>query len=149
MRAINGVPWQTYQSLLTSKPHSGDLPLPVRLCYHGALACDAHPVPPRWLLDAIAAWLHTRGQEEFYVFLTEVDETLSQRDFLASVADLTTPSFSVLPGYFYAKVLAGIDFSWAIFLDPDGGVHVAGEESLAKAIVQARTQHGGSEDRHS
>jgi len=140
MQVIDESVWSRYRSLFPAGFRRSDLPLPGNLEYFGALQCTAHPVPPAALLEALAAWLADRGEDEVYMFLTEIDRTITEKDYALGRAELTPTSFKGLQGYFYAKVLTAKDFSWALFVDADGVVHVAGEKSLYEAIASVTPQ---------
>lgn len=137
MRTMDESAWLKYRDHFPAGFRPGDMPFPRQLSYTGAIQCLAHPIPPARLLEALAMWLAARGEDEIYLFVTETDRTIKDRDYLVPGSELTPATFQQIEGYFYEKVLSSKTLSWAIFIDSNGVVHVAGDPDLYRRLASA------------
>lgn len=127
-----------FDTLLPPGIKSPEPVLPVNLARFGGIAASVDYVLPQVLLDIIRNFMTGRGETSVYYFLTE------------SVPDQVT-DFELLPVDLHVDVLSeltptenvfvGQNFDWALFVDHEGCLHVAGSEELHRLICdQIQTQ---------
>ena len=120
--------WLRYRALLPQKHDLCQIPLPTTLPYQGTLRGSVNYIPPESLLRGLREWLENRGERSVCYFLTEYvreEEGL----FEVEVSELTERTLANLNANF-ENVITAKDFSWALFIDHEGGLHVAGPAEL-------------------
>ena len=93
--------------------------------YVGTIAGPFEYVPPEPLLAKLRQWLRSKGVASVFYFLTERVAGDQPTDYEISVSELTAANLATLNNGF-ENVVAGTDFSWALFMDHEGQPHVAG-----------------------
>lgn len=127
--------WLQYKALLPTA-HALYVPaLPTTLPYAGIIAGPFDYVLPDAVLARLRQWLASRGIGSVFYFLTESSADTHPTDYEISVSELTEATLSALNTGF-ENVLVDLDFSWALFLDHEGNLHVAGPNTLF-ACLQA------------
>jgi len=127
--------WLQYKALLPTA-HMLYLPaLPTTLPYVGVIVGPFDYVPPDAVLARLRQWLESQGIGSVFYFLTESSADTHPTDYELSVSELTEAALSALNNGF-ENVVVGQDFSWALFMDHEGNLHVAGPNTLF-ACLQA------------
>ena len=121
--------WVRYKTLLPTS-HALYVPaLPETLPYLGIIEGSFDYVPPEVLLERLRQWLSSRGVVSVFYFLTEEVSANDPTDYEIGVSELTEATLLELNNGF-ENVLVGTDFSWALFMDHEGHLHVAGPKAL-------------------
>ena len=125
--------WQHYKALLPTS-HALYVPaLPETLPYAGTIEGPFDYVPPEPVLDKLRQWLRRTGAASVFYFLTESVAEDRPTDYEISVAELTEATLAALNNGF-ENVVVGTDFSWALFMDHEGQLHVAGPTALFSCL---------------
>ena len=133
IKAISEDIWLRYKKLLSTS-HKLYVPaLPETLPYLGSIAGPFDYVPPEAILERLRQWLSSRGITSVFYFLTEGISESHPTDYEISVSELTEATLSALNNGF-ENVLVGTDFSWALFMDHEGNLHVAGPDDLLACL---------------
>jgi hypothetical protein len=133
IKAISEDIWLRYKKLLSTS-HKPYVPaLPKTLPYLGSIEGSFDYVPPEAILERLRQWLSSRGIASVFYFLTEGISESHPTDYEISVSELTEATLSALNNGF-ENVLVGTDFSWALFLDHEGNLHVAGLNDLLACL---------------
>jgi hypothetical protein len=102
--------------------------LPVTLSYQGQIMGPFSNVLPDEILHCLRGWLLKRAETKVFYFLTESCKG-DQTDFQVDINQLNHDAlYEVNKGM--ESLIAAQDFSWVLFLDHDGGLHVAGPQEL-------------------
>ena len=129
IKAISEDTWLRYKKLLSTS-HKLYVPaLPETLPYLGIIEGPFDYVPSAAILERLRQWLSSRGIASIFYFLTEGSSESHQTDYEINVSELTESTLSALNNGF-ENVLVGTDFSWALFMDHEGNLHVAGPDDL-------------------
>ncbi len=139
MRVGNNM-WLRYKTLLSTSHELYVPALPETLPYLGIIEGPFDYVPPEIILERLRQWLSSRGIASVFYFLTEGVSESHPTDYEISVSELTEATLSALNNGF-ENVLVGTDFSWALFMDHEGNLHVAGPDDLF-ACLQAWRRDG-------
>jgi hypothetical protein len=127
--------WQHYKALLPTS-HALYIPaLPETLPYAGTIEGPFDYVPPEPVLEKLRQWLRSKGVASVFYLLTESAAEDHPTDYEISVSELTETTLAALNNGF-ENVLVSTDFSWALFMDHEGQLHVAGPSELF-ACLQA------------
>lgn len=128
IKPISKEVWGQYSTLLSAKRKIYEPALPVNLQYNGKIEAGIDYVPPEEILTVFKGWLNEQNEVSVYYFLTESVEG-EQTDFEISVSELNS---GVLLGINKGgeNVITAKDFAWAIFIDHEGVIHIAGSKSL-------------------
>jgi hypothetical protein len=89
-------------------------------------------VPPEEFLADLREWISERGETTIYYFLTESTGS-EPTDFELRIDELNGETLRRI-NVGAESVLASKNFDWAIALDHEGVVHVAGPEHLRKFV---------------
>ena len=128
MRMVNDM-WLRYKALLSTS-HKLYVPaLPETLPYLGSIEGPFDYVPPEAILERLRQWLSSRGSASVFYFLTEGISEHHPTDYEISISKLTAATLLALNNGF-ESVLVGTDFSWALFMDHEGHLHVASPDDL-------------------
>ena len=128
MRVVNNM-WLRYKALLSTSLKLYVPALPETLPYLGIIEGSFDYVLPETVLERLRQWLSSRGIASVFYFLTEGHSESHPTDYEISVSELTEATLSALNNGF-ENVLVGTDFSWALFMDHEGNLHVAGPDDL-------------------
>ena len=129
IKAISEDIWLRYKKLLSTS-HKLYVPaLPETLPYLGIIEGPFDYVPPEAILERLRQWLSSQGIASVFYFLTEGSPESHPTDYEISVSELIEATLSALNNGF-ENVLVGTDFSWALFMDHEGHLHVAGPDDL-------------------
>jgi hypothetical protein len=129
IKAISEDTWLRYKKLLSTS-HKLYVPaLPETLPYLGIIDGTFDYVLPETVLERLRQWFSSRGITSVFYFLTESSPAGHPTDYEISVSELTEATLSALNNGF-ENVLVGTDFSWALFTDHEGNLHVAGPNDL-------------------
>src|SRR4029453_4979663 len=107
--------------------------LPETLPYAGTIVGPFDYVPQEPLLAKLRQWLRSKGVASVYYFLTERVAQDHPTDYEISISELTEANFAALNNGF-ENVVAGTDFSWALFMGHEGQLHVAGPRELFSCL---------------
>ncbi len=129
IKAISEDIWLRYKTLLSTSHELYVPALPETLPYLGIIEGPFDYVPPETILERLRQWLSSRSIASVFYFLTEGSSENHPTDFEISVSELTEATLSVLNNGF-ESVLVGTDFAWALFMDHEGNLHVAGPDDL-------------------
>jgi len=132
--------WLRYKTLLSTSHELYVPALPETLPYLGIIEGPFDYVPPEIILERLRQWLSSRGIASVFYFLTEEVSESHPTDYEISVSELTEATLSALNNGF-ENVLVGTGFSWALFMDHEGNLHVAGPDDLF-ACLQAWRRDG-------
>ena len=137
IRTISNDVWQRYKELLPKTRTLYQPMLPVNLPYQGSIRGDFDYVLPDEVLGLLRTWLSKRGEEFVYYFLTEStgDEPT---DFEVATVQLTHDDLAKINQSFENAIVAK-DFTWALFVDHEGTVHVSGPPELM-SVVSSQVQ---------
>jgi len=136
--------WRLFAAQLSKARRPGEPVLPAEAPYRGVLPGTYDYVLPDDLLVCLRDWLLERGETRVLYFLTEtVRSQAGEANFAIDLWDLNENALSEANSGF-ESVLTGRDFSWAIFVDHDGAVHVAGHSDLYERLA-ACTKDGHTE----
>jgi len=125
--------WLHYKALLPTSHELYVPALPEALPYVGIIEGPFDYVLPEAVLARLRQWLESRGIGSVFYFLTEGISEDYPMDYEISVSELTEATLSELNNGF-ENVLGGTDFSWALFLDHEGNLHVAGPHELFSCL---------------
>lgn len=137
LKVVSQDVWLHYKTLL---PTSHDLyipALPETLPYVGIIEGSFDYIPPEAVLERLRQWFNNRGITSVFYFLTESIAEGHPTDYEMSVSELTEATLSELNTGF-ENVLVGTDFSWALFMDHAGNLHVAGPKDLFSCLKEWR-----------
>jgi hypothetical protein len=132
VRTISHDAWEQYKALLPNTRKIYELALPVNLPYQGAVQGDFDYVLPDEVLGRLREWLQSRREEFVYYFKTEGIEG-EATNFEIGIAELTHDNLAKI-NTCSENAIAGIDFTWAIFVDHEGGLHVSGPQELMRQL---------------
>lgn len=132
--APNGA-WSTYKQRLPVGRELYQVYLPADLPVRGKIGGSFDYVPPDRVLAALQAWMTSHHEKELYYFLTESvgDEPA---DFIVTVSSLTDSDLRTV-NRGRENALVATTGSWAIFIDHEGVMHVAGPADLFEAVKAA------------
>ena len=132
IRVISDNAWGQYKALLPQTRELYVPPLPTNLPYQGKVEGNFDYVLPDEVLGRLKEWLQSRGEGSVYYFKTEGIED-EDTNFEVEVAELTHDSLADLDVH-SENVIAGKDFSWAVFVDHEGAFHVSGPKELMQKL---------------
>ena len=135
VREISHDAWEQYKALLPQTRELYVLALPVNLPYQGKVDGVFDYILPDEVLARLRVWLQSRGEESVYYFKTE-GVAGEATNFEVDVAELTHESLSEVNGH-SENAIVGKDFTWAIFVDHEGGLHVSGPPELMRQLSVA------------
>jgi hypothetical protein len=124
--------WENYMTLLQKKKISDQPPFPASLQYEGKIDASIDFVPSEIFLMSIRQWLMKSNIGSVYYFITEgAPEDFSDYELTASEL-----SYGVLQelNNRCSNLIVSKNFDWAIFIDREGTIHVAGSKSLMNAL---------------
>ena len=130
--------WLRYKELLPKTRELYVPALPVNLPYQGSIQGSFNYVLPDEVLGRLRKWLESRGEEFVYYFKTEIAEG-EANNFKVEVSELTHDNLSEINICSENVIVAG-DFSWAIFVDHEGFLHVSGPVDLMQALTSQPVQ---------
>lgn len=139
IKAISKNIWLRYKTLLSTSHELYVPALPETLPYLGSIEGPFDYVPPEAILEWLRQWLSSRGIASVFYFLTEGTSESHLIDYEISVSELTEATLSALNNGF-ENVLVGTDFSWALFMDHEGNLHVAGSDDLFACLQEWRRE---------
>ena len=125
--------WRHYKALLPTSQALYVPALPDTLPYVGSIEGPFDYVPPEPVLERLRQWMRTRGMASVFYFLTERVSEDRPMEYEISVSELTEMALSALNSGF-ENVVVGTDFSWALFMDHEGHLHVAGPTELFSGL---------------
>lgn len=131
-RVISDDAWRQYKALLPQTRELYVPALPANLPYQGKLAGSFDYVLPDEVLGRLREWLQSRGEQSVYYFKTEGIET-EDSNFEIKTAELTHDSLSELDVH-SENAIVGKDFTWAVFVDHEGSLHVSGPIGLMQKL---------------
>lgn len=131
-RVISDDAWRQYKALLPQTRELYVPALPANLPYQGKLAGSFDYVLPDEVLGRLREWLQSRGEQSVYYFKTEGIET-EDLNFEIKTAELTHDSLSELDVH-SENAIVGKDFTWAVFVDHEGSLHVSGPIELMQKL---------------
>ena len=128
MKKVPAKIWGRYNSLLAPGRTRYQPVIPANLPNQGEIDGSFDFVLPDEILECLRGWVHQRGESRIYYFLTECIQG-ENTDFELGPSELTS---EVLLGLNKGSenVIVGQDFSWAVFVDHEGVMHVAGPIEL-------------------
>ena len=129
------VPGFEYKRRLPAGRDLYTINLPTDLPYRGVLRKSFAYVPPDAVLDALARWMFARKETEVVYFLTEVIGE-EPTDYVISRSSLTAADLSAVNDG-RENVFVGVNGDWAVFMDHEGGLHVAGPTELYEVLNAA------------
>jgi hypothetical protein len=133
IKVISQDVWQQYKAFLPTS-HTLYIPaLPETLPYAGSITGPFDYVPPEPLLAKLRQWLRSKVVASVFYFLTERVAGDHPTDYEISVSELTEANLATLNNGF-ENVVTGTDFSWALFMDHEGQLHVAGPSELFSCV---------------
>jgi hypothetical protein len=133
--------WRRFAAQLSKARVAGEPVLPAQVPYQGAIPGVFDYVLPDDLLACLRDWLYGRGETRVLYFLTETAGSQSgETNFVLDLWDLNEDALSEVNSGF-ESVLTALDFAWALFVDHEGMVHVAGPPELYASLA-ARAQAG-------
>ena len=133
IKAISEDIWLHYKKLLSTS-HKLYVPaLPEILPYLGRIEGSFDYVLPETILERLRQWFRSRGITSVFYFLTEGLSEGHPTDYEIGVSELTEATLSALNNGF-ENVVVGTDFSWALFMDHEGHLHVAGPTELFSCL---------------
>lgn len=136
IRTISADVWGRYTELLPKTRELYVPALPVNLPFQGKFEGNFDYVLPDKILSRLQKWLESRGEEMVYYFKTEGVEG-EPNAFEVDVKDLTHDNLSEINSGF-ENVIVGRDFSWAIFVDHEGFLHVSGPAELMQLMTSSQ-----------
>ena len=126
--------WLQYRSLLSPGRELYSIPLPSNLPHQGSIDGSFGYVLPERLLRRLRAWLDKRQCEAIFLFMTEyTGKKKSEGFFEIPLADLTEQELMQLHIPF-PNVLTSRAFDWALYIDHEGNLHVAGPGDLLSEL---------------
>ena len=134
MRVGNNM-WRRYKALLSTSHELYVPALPETLPYIGIIDGPFDYVLPETVLERLRQWLSNRCIASVFYFLTEGSPESHSTDYELSVSELTETTLSALNNGF-ENVLVGTDFSWALCMDHEGNLHVAGPNDLFTCLQE-------------
>jgi hypothetical protein len=133
MKNISSEAWMQYKNTFSPARTKWDPALPADLTYQGRVAGQFDYVLPDEVLNKLRSWLSSRGEGSVYYFLTESTGE-EATDFEIETAELSFENLNSI-NRSYENALTAKDFSWAIFVDHEGGLHVAGPAELLSILA--------------
>ena len=132
IRVISDNAWGQYKALLPQTRELYVPALPTNLPFQGKIEGSFDYILPDKVLARLREWLQSRGEESVYYFKTE---SVKDEDahFEVDTAELTYDSLSDLDVH-GENVIVGKDFSWAVFVDHEGALHVSGPKELMQKL---------------
>jgi hypothetical protein len=127
--------WLEYKRRLPGGRELDTLPLPTDLPYRGVLRKSFNYVPPDSVLEALSRWMSGRKETDLLYFLTEYIGA-EPTDYVISRSSLTEAELSAINNA-RQNVFVGVNGDWAVFMDHDGGLHVAGPAELYEVLNAA------------
>lgn len=128
IKAISEETWTRYNALLPRSRKIYEPVLPANLPYQGKVEGAFDYVLPEKLLKRLREWLNKRGEKSVYYFLTESVQG-EKTDYKISTSHLTRDNLLEL-NTANENAIVGEDFTWAIFVDHEGALHVSGPKEL-------------------
>lgn len=137
--------WRRFAAQVSKVRETGEPVLPVQARYCGVLPGAADYVLSDDLLGCVREWLYERGESRSLYFLTETAPSqVGDASFVVDLWDLNEDALSAVNTGF-ESVLTGSEFDWALFVDHEGDVHVAGPSELYERLVRcAQADRTGS-----
>lgn len=132
IRRITDQAWRQYKALLPQTRERYMPALPLNLPFQGKIEGSFDYVLPDKVLARLREWLRSRGEESVYYFKTEAVED-EDTNFEVETAELTHDDLSDLDVH-GENVIVGKDFSWAVFVDHEGALHVSGPKELMQKL---------------
>lgn len=132
MRSLSKHVWNRYQALLPKTRTIYEPPLPEDLPYQGKIDGGFNYILPDDLLARLKEWLNKRGENLVFYFLTE-SAGEEPSDFEIETAELTHDNLATVNTN-YENALVARDFSWVIFVDHEGYLHVSGPPELMMVL---------------
>ncbi len=132
IRKITDQAWRQYKALLSQSRERYVPALPLNLPFQGKIEGSFDYVLPDKVLARLREWLRSRGEESVYYFKTEAVEG-EETNFEVETAELTHDDLSILDVH-GENVIVGKDFSWAVFVDHEGALHVSGPQELMQKL---------------
>ena len=133
IRTISDDVWTQYKELLPKTRELYVPALPVDLPYQGSIQGSFDYVLPDEVLGRLRKWLESRGERIVYYFKTEIVEG-EPNNFEVEVPELTHDNLSEINSH-AENVIVARDFSWAIFVDHEGFLHVSGPVELMQLLT--------------
>lgn len=124
--------WQSYTRKITRKLDLYDAPFADDLPYIGTLSHRSDYVPSNKFYAALSSWLRDVNQERIFFFLTEGTKG-EPNAFEIGLEDLTWESISEI-NHGFSSLYLGYDLDWAIFINDEGEIQVAGNHYLFQAL---------------
>lgn len=136
IRAADASDWFEFERRLpASRDRLYRFYLPVDLPHRGAVRKAFDYVPPDAVLEAVKKWMAGRHETEVLYFLVEAC-TAEATDFVISLSSLTEHELGTMnPGR--ENVFVGVKGDWAMFMDHEGALHVAGPAELFSVVNEA------------
>lgn len=126
--------WNRYKELLPKTRQFHDPPLPETLAYQGTISGTFDYALPEELLQRLRKWLAENQQQSVFYFLTEsIPE--QKTDFEIGADQLTHAALASVNKATESAIVAK-DFSWALFVDHEGALHVSGPAELFIALSE-------------
>lgn len=132
IRKISEDAWERYKALLPTTRELYVPALPVNLPFQGKVEGNFDYILPDEVLERLREWLQSRGEKLVYYFKTEGIEG-EDTNFEVDVADLTHDNLVTINRH-AENAIAGRDFTWAIFVDHEGVLHVSGPPELMQKL---------------
>lgn len=115
--------WERYRVAAADSLHP---PLPASAPFQGVIQGGENYAPPEALLDRLRDWLRSVGETRVLHFRTEVvSNQEGPSDNELDVWDITPEAIGELSDGL-ENVLTAYDFTWALFTDHGGAIHVGG-----------------------
>jgi hypothetical protein len=102
--------------------------LPTTLPYQGYLETFSDVIPCNELLQCLRSWMLRHDQGKVFYFLTESCEG-DITDFSVDRDQLNHETLCQI-NPFFENIITAQDYSWVLFIDNEGEMHVAGSEEF-------------------
>lgn len=139
MRNATHSEWEEFARLLDPGAPPNHPILPSGLAYHGAIPTSSGYVPPEEILGALRSWLAEQGESEVFYFLTETSPVQGNNSFRLQTWEVTESALRKL-NRAYESVLAGVAYQWAVWIDHNSNIHIAGPEELRRRLEVAASK---------
>lgn len=134
IKKITPEKWEEYKKLLPKDHRLYDPPFPASLIYEGKIEASVDFVPPEEILDGVRNWLNGLRIDSFYYFITD-GATEDFKDYEMLTTDLNRQNLLQINNR-CANLMVGKEFDWAIFIDHEGDIHVAGSRELLDILCE-------------
>ncbi len=128
IRPADPAVWLNFTRRLPKGRDLYKLQLPADLPYRGKLQAVLDYVPPDSILQPLREWVARRTDTEVLYFMTE-GVTGEPSDFVITLSSLTHDALASI-NVGRENVFVGMNGDWALFIDHEGGLHVAGPSDL-------------------